>query len=893
MFREAPLAEKAEAVNDVVASTSQLLADFSLDNHRASDHSSTDSVVTPVGWAGGLLEQPRPRPERSSADLRWSNRRSPTAGSSPGENGPSSRSRGKPSSRPGYRRLWNQVTSGHGGNLGPDSSGDLTVEDLVALVQKLPGDVPVVPAVSEGLWTLDSRALAALLKELNKAGLTQRAFELFDWLRELPSSHELYALCDVFTYTTVIALCGQRQALRKSLSLMAEMRTRNISANVHTYSALMNVCIKCGELDLALDVFNQLQVEGCRANVVTFNTLIDVYGKLGRWQDAVGVLSMMNLQGLQPETRTFNTIIIACNMCGQPHEALQVYARMTVLGYTPTSTTFTALISAYGKAGQLDSALSTFEQMIARGCERNVITYSALISACEKAGRWQLALSLLDEMHRDKVSPNTVTFNSLISACAQGAQGARADALFRTMRAQRCKPDIVTFAALISAHERCADWRSALQAFEDMQVSGCRLDGTVYSTLINALWSSGVSGPCAKALALHDTAVSNGLFSMAAHVSSADGELEVALSPSTPSVALLALHRWMSDARQQLDQKQDDSFLGRTVSIILGRAGKSSRDAPPMAVIHNAVSLVLSGWRSPFSAESGGSAARFSASSAAVAIWLHSPAFAAGSRTISEAGINTPLPTLTQLVAWEAAAEASAAASFASLNVLEARQFGGGDHAVHEALALMDRCVAAGLAFCQDTAQLLVTTCFLLGSQQQGRAMLMEALEQRTSLPSNSLQGASELVQTAVRGDLAVVTPLHYLDVMLATLTGALGSAKQHHIGSALGVGPAALATAALGQSQAMFLRPCIVAAAALVVHRTQHGILPAWPLTLAKLTGIQVPGAPDFDAAVALISLAAAESQHQGIKQRPHAQVHRPSSPRITSAVVGLGRSA
>ena len=58
----------------------------------------------------------------------------------------------------------------------------------------------------------------------------------------------------------VIALCGQRQALRRSLGLMAEMRSRNIAANVHTYSALMNVCIKCGELDLALDVFNQLQV---------------------------------------------------------------------------------------------------------------------------------------------------------------------------------------------------------------------------------------------------------------------------------------------------------------------------------------------------------------------------------------------------------------------------------------------------------------------------------------------------------------------------------------------------------------------------------------------------------------------------------------------------------
>lgn len=53
---------------------------------------------------------------------------------------------------------------------------------------------------------------------------------------------------------------------------MAEMRNRNIAANVHTYSALMNVCIKCGELELALEVFNQLQV-GTSKCYDMYNTL--------------------------------------------------------------------------------------------------------------------------------------------------------------------------------------------------------------------------------------------------------------------------------------------------------------------------------------------------------------------------------------------------------------------------------------------------------------------------------------------------------------------------------------------------------------------------------------------------------------------------------------------
>lgn len=52
---------------------------------------------------------------------------------------------------------------------------------------------------------MDSRAVAAMLKELARVGCGGRAQEVFDWLRSLPHTHDLAALCDVFTFTT-----GQR-----------------------------------------------------------------------------------------------------------------------------------------------------------------------------------------------------------------------------------------------------------------------------------------------------------------------------------------------------------------------------------------------------------------------------------------------------------------------------------------------------------------------------------------------------------------------------------------------------------------------------------------------------------------------------------------------------------
>lgn len=51
---------------------------------------------------------------------------------------------------------------------------DMTVEDLIRIVRNLPPEESAIQAVSRGLYYLDSRALAAMLKELHKVGLSNR-----------------------------------------------------------------------------------------------------------------------------------------------------------------------------------------------------------------------------------------------------------------------------------------------------------------------------------------------------------------------------------------------------------------------------------------------------------------------------------------------------------------------------------------------------------------------------------------------------------------------------------------------------------------------------------------------------------------------------------------------
>ena len=512
-----------------------------------------------------------------------------------GNGGPSSQgnamnaaAKGGANGNGGYRRLWQQVTSiNRGGRLDGEGSQfvEATVEDLLEVVRHLPAEASAVQAVAHGLYCLDSGALAALLKELNKAGHARRAQEIFDWLRSLDPAHDLSALCTTMTYTTMISQCGTQQALRRALELLAEMRGRGVQCNVHTYSALMNVCIKANELDLALDVYRQMIAEGCTPNLVTYNTLIDVYGKTGAWEEAVGVLDILETQGIEPEVRTYNTVIIACNQSSRAADALKVYERMLAAGAHPTATTYTALISAYGKAGQLDAALQIFQDMLRRGCERNVITYSSLISACEKAGRWELALELFQEMHAEGCRPNVVTYNSLIAACAQGAQWKKAQELFEQMQSKGCRPDSVTFGGLIAAYDRAGLWRRALAAFEQMRTMSCRPDTVVYNTIIGALWRTGLLWAQARAIQIFHSACRQGHFRLTVHTIAAGATSSpvASSSPTSATATASALQRMNSALAAELfaSGELDNSIASMSVNSVIESLSNGVSTASP------------------------------------------------------------------------------------------------------------------------------------------------------------------------------------------------------------------------------------------------------------------------------------------------------------------------
>ena len=240
---------------------------------------------TPVGWGGQAIQ------DSSGFRVPWFGRNrnnSQGRGRGRGRGGSDYIQRGGR----GLRKTWSSGPAPEHVNVDAGNQG-MTVEELVQFLQGLNRTQPIPDSAYQALFHFDSRATASLLKDLSKAGLTNRAAEVFDWLRKLEAGHPLHSLCDVYTYTAMISMCIYQQAVDRAMELAQEMRDRGVERNVHTYTALMNVCIKCGKCQLALETYHQMRQDGCTANVVTYNTLIDVYGKMQQWEQAVKILSLM------------------------------------------------------------------------------------------------------------------------------------------------------------------------------------------------------------------------------------------------------------------------------------------------------------------------------------------------------------------------------------------------------------------------------------------------------------------------------------------------------------------------------------------------------------------------------------------------------------------------
>lgn len=502
-----------------------------------------------------------------------------------------------------------------------------TVEEILQVVRHMPRGASVVDAVRDSLQYLDSRALAALLKELSKTGLRDMAFHIFNWLREPTQSMDpaYGGLLDVFTYTTMIAQCTSPMHLDTALALMEEMRSRNIQPNTHTYSSLLNVCVKAGQLNMALGVYNEMLAAGLQPNLVTYNTLLEVYAKRGMWREAVGVLDTLEQQRLVPEPRTFNIVMNACNAAGQYGDCIGVHERMLNQNVSPTVGTCNAVLLAYCKLDRLAAAQQLFHEMRQKGCHPTHTTFIMLLQSAEVHGQAAVAVALLEQMQLMQLCLTPQCYAAAIGACAAAGQLTTARKLLADMTSSSKAGMAAPAHIIMQLQDKCCDWTAAYGTYQKLIASGVRPDRQTTATAIDALWGAGHVGSCLLAFKVFHAACTQGLFKADASVHSNEPVIEFLVPGAGACMAIVGLWTLLVEMRVKV-LREGPTFLCNHVLLLLGD-GQAQ-----MPQLQSALSQLCLAPGVPFtldSSSSSNSQAVLSVPTKDLVAWLLGPSYAA------------------------------------------------------------------------------------------------------------------------------------------------------------------------------------------------------------------------------------------------------------------------
>ena len=737
----------------------------------------------------------------------------------------------------------------------------------------------------------DTRALAALMKDLSKHGASLRAVLMFDMIRAAARTDPedpISGLADLYTYTTAISQCGTSHRLNKALEMFSEMKMRGITCNIHAYSALMGVCVKQNECNIAISIYKELEVEErVEPNLVTFNILIDAYNKLGMLQSSVDALEQIKSRKLLPEARTYNSVISACGKANKGSLALEVYNMMLRDGVGPTNTTYTSAISACGRSGMVDEAMALYRAMPAMGCQPNVITFSSLISVCERVGNLQLALTILDEMLAMGVAPNVVTYNGLLGCFAKVGAWQDAVNMVQEMRSKRIELDTMSYSAVITACSRArpARWREAMQFAEEATKMGHKLEAGAFTSLLGCMWSTGGFSMQRRALQM----LSKG--GEANQIKIRFNEAyESSMISDSASASCLAMLLWVTGYRQDLRSASTYNKPSRALLLSHGKyacVGSAKED------VTGALKSMIQAFSIPAQVTETSKGRVIKADARHIATWMTTPAAylvkslldiegqpAKGGRSNRSwsAGVSSATAAIQQtqaLIKEEGNLFAQCDRVMSSINAYEASEsmfnrvpqrnieafhassdlrrgiiqiivnmsgtLNLNEAICHDSVQISNKLLAFGAAEQLPAPPVCAAALLLISCRINGAPNLIlkngQALQASFGVTTDDVLQAESTINMMLGNRYTAISPIRVLAVMLDLLYNNEAIRMNGLIGALVTNATGLVSVAAVDASFA-FTPPSIVAAACLSTALKQSG-MPPWPTLLLELTGL------------------------------------------------------
>lgn len=329
----------------------------------------------------------------------------------------------------------------------------------------------------------DPRLTTVVLVGLHRAGLTNTASAMLEWLRDAVRTCATPATClNVVHFAAVMNAYARTTDYRRAMLLFGSARSNGVRMN----TVLCNTAMLCTSWTSALAILGTMLQRPIGASFVSQSTLIAsivASGEHGAWRKALSLSATLPLAVEDGNIVGVHTALLTGYAGGTKWErALRLCQSFKQTKVRATSVTRLTAVSACEKGSQWLSALGLLAglrsdaievvSLDAKRVKAHMKFRDTVLSACGRAVQWAAALRLVPPVDpvgslgasqtsrgRSEHGADTVTYNAAINACVKARQTTKAMALYEQMVMARISADHITYAMLrsVGVHESLRD----------------------------------------------------------------------------------------------------------------------------------------------------------------------------------------------------------------------------------------------------------------------------------------------------------------------------------------------------------------------------------------------------------------------------------------------------
>jgi len=253
----------------------------------------------------------------------------------------------------------------------------------------------ILATAKTNLGSVSMAVYVPMLKALCARKEAEKALALFTELRRMLAASQTQLPLMIFNL--MIDACSRAGRMEDAQDLFDSAMELNLETDISSYASLVKGYCVSAQLENALTLFAQLRRRQLKADVVLYHSLLDACAKRHMPMLADQILADMATDGHSANNMT---LCILVKLYGRDSwgRALQVFNQLpSKHGFEPNAAAYVCLISAALQRREIAGAINTKERMVRAGCTADEKVYQTLLNGCLRSNDLDAAVGVAEE----------------------------------------------------------------------------------------------------------------------------------------------------------------------------------------------------------------------------------------------------------------------------------------------------------------------------------------------------------------------------------------------------------------------------------------------------------------------------------------------------------------